>query len=69
MNASMDVKLAVTKASTGDTIFCPRSGDAPLPSGYYGDLSSKPVDATPTTGEGSKDNTLLIVQYYCYSIS
>ena len=49
---------------------CPLSDDNPLHSGYYGYLSiSNPDDPTPTKGEDSKDNTLVIVQYYCYSIS
>ena len=84
--------ITLSEVSTGNTIFCPRSGDASLPSGYYGDLSySDPTsvtdhytpetvgpvpavasasgDPTPTTGEGSKDNTLVIVQCNCYSIS
>ena len=30
--------ITLSEVSTGNTIFCPRSGDAPLPSGYYSDL-------------------------------
>ena len=30
--------ITLSEVSSGDTIFCARSGDAPLPSGYYGDL-------------------------------
>ena len=32
--------ITLSEVSTGDTIFCPRFGDAALPSGYYGDLLS-----------------------------
>ena len=63
--------ITLSEVSSGNTIFCALSGDASLPSGYYGDLV--PLgwsrDLIPTTGEGSKDNTLLIVQCICYSIS
>ena len=62
--------ITLSEVSTGDTIFCPQSGYAPLPSGYYGDII--PLysgDPTPTTGNDSKDIALLIVQCYCYSIS
>ena len=30
--------ITLSEVSTGNTIFCPRSGDTPLPFGYYGDL-------------------------------
>ena len=30
--------ITLSEVYTGNTIFCPRSGDVPLPSGYYGDL-------------------------------
>ena len=30
--------ITLSEVSTGDTIFCPWSDDAPLPSDYYGDL-------------------------------
>ena len=50
--------ITLREMSTGDTIFCPRSGDAPLISGYYSDLIPfSSGDITPTTGEGSEDNT------------
>ena len=39
--------ITLSEVSTGDTIFCPRSGDAELPLGYYGDLI--PSGSTPTT--------------------
>ena len=31
--------ITLSELSTGDTIFCPRSGDDELPLGYYGDLA------------------------------
>ena len=62
--------ITLNEVSTGDTIFCPRSGDAPLSSGYYGEfIPLRSDNPTPTTGKDSKDNALLIVQCNCYSIS
>ena len=59
--------ITLSEVSTGDTIFCPQSCDAPLPSGYYGDLTiSKLDDPIPTIGEGNKDNTLVIARCNCY---
>ena len=40
--------ITLSEVSTGNTIYCPRSDDAALPSGYYGDLSpSESGDPTP----------------------
>ena len=56
--------ITLSEVSTGDTLFCVRSGDAPLPSGYYSDLlSSSPTQtiipiATTLLGE------VIVTMYY-----
>ena len=63
--------------STGDTIYCPQSEDAELPSGYYGELKSSgsgdpipddqiPRRDDPISSTGKKITLLIIVQYDCY---
>ena len=34
-----NLHITLNETSTGNTIFCAHSDDAPLPSGYYGDLT------------------------------
>ena len=48
--------ITLSEVSTGDTIFCPRSGDAELPLGYHGDLG--PDDPIPRTGK-----VVIIIHY------
>ena len=49
--------ITLSEVSTGDTIFCPQSDDAELPSGYYGDLTPsgsvdpRRDDPIPSTGK------------------
>ena len=44
--------ITLSDVSTGNTIFCSQSGDAPLPSGYYDCLIlSRSCDPTPTVND------------------
>ena len=52
--------ITLSEVSTGDTIYCPRSGDAELPSGYYGHLSPLgSSDPTPDDQIPRRDDPVL----------
>ena len=51
--------ITLSEVSTRNTIYCPRSGDAELPSGYYGDLTpSGSDDSTPDGQMSRRDNPI-----------
>ena len=51
--------ITPSEVFTGDTIYCPQSGDAELPSGYYGDLTpSGSGDPTPDNKMPGRDDPI-----------
>ena len=57
--------ITLSEVSTGHTVFCPQSDDAPLPLDYYADL----IPHNITLRTGIIVSQCISVHFNCYSVS